>query len=66
MEEDSSKEDCGRWGWCSAGASWGGNSFSKMLSSSAVANPSYLAVSETWERKAVTKTQAWRGQAWHL
>ena len=37
-----------------------------MLSSSAVANPSSLAVSETWERKAVTKTQEWWGRAWQL
>lgn len=66
MEEDSSEEDCGCWRWCSAGASWPGNSFCRMLSSSAVANPSSLAVSETWERKAVTKTQEWRRQAWQL
>ena len=66
MEEDSSEEDDGCWGWCSAGASWHGNSFCKMLSSSAVANPSSLAVSETCKRKAVTKTQAWWGQAWQL
>ena len=37
-----------------------------MLSSSAVANPSSLAASETWERKAVTKTQEWWGWAWPL
>lgn len=66
MEEESSEEDCGCWRWCSAGASWPGNSFCRMLSSSAVANPSSLAVSETWERKAVTKTQEWRRQAWQL
>lgn len=66
MEEDSSEEDCGCWRWCSAGASWPGNSFCRMLSSSAVANPSSLAASETWERKAVTKTQEWRRQAWQL
>ena len=66
MEEDSSEEDGGCWGWCSAGASWHGNSFCKMLSSSAVANPSSLAASETWERKAVTKTQEWWGWAWPL
>jgi hypothetical protein len=30
-----------------------------MLSSWAVANPSSLVFSETWERKEVTKTQAW-------
>lgn len=37
-----------------------------MVSSLAVANPSSLAVSETWERKAVTKTQEWWGKAWQL
>jgi hypothetical protein len=66
MEEDSSKEDCGCWGWCSAGGTWGGNSFCRMLYSWAVGNPSSLAVSETCKRKAVTKTQAWLGQAWQL
>ena len=53
MEEDSSKEDCGCWGWCSAGGTWGGNSFCRMLYSWAVDNPSFLAVSETCKRKAV-------------